>query len=66
MPQMSGKEFVDRARGMGVESKVLYMSGYTENAIVHHGILGEGVKIIMKPFSVAQLTQKVREVLEGN
>ncbi|MCX8011532.1 MAG: response regulator, partial [Desulfobacterota bacterium] len=63
MPQVSGKELVERLRGMGRDFKVLYMSGYTENAIVHHGVLGEGVKIIMKPFTVAQLTKKVKEIL---
>ena len=43
---------------------VLYMSGYTDNAIVHHGVLDEGLDFIQKPFSVADLQAKVREVLD--
>ena len=45
--------------------KVLYTSNYTNNAIVHHKILDPGTQFIPKPFSVADLTRKVREVLES-
>jgi two-component SAPR family response regulator len=44
--------------------KVLYMSGYTDNAITHHGVLEKGLNYIQKPFTVDSLIRKVREVLD--
>ena len=63
MPDTNGKalfeQVVRRCPGM----RVLYMSGYTDNAIVHHGVLDEGVAFIQKPFAVRDLVAKVRAVL---
>ncbi|MDI6791122.1 MAG: response regulator [Thermodesulfobacteriota bacterium] len=64
MPGMSGRKLVDRLKEIHPEMKVLYMSGYTDNAILHHGILEEGTNFIQKPFTVDGLARKVREVLD--
>ncbi len=64
MPGMSGHEVAKRLEPSHPETKVLYMSGYTDNAIVLHGVLVQGVNYIQKPFTVDALTKKVREVLE--
>ena len=64
MPGMNGKELYDRLLEMGKGIKVLFMSGYTTNSIVHHGVLDEGVDFIQKPFSLADFMSKVRQVLE--
>jgi YesN/AraC family two-component response regulator len=64
MPKMSGHELADRISSIQPEIKVLYMSGYTGNAIIHHGVLMEGMNYIQKPFTVEGLARKVREVLD--
>ncbi len=63
MPDMNGKELYRRVAAVRPGIKVLYMSGYTDNIIVHHGILDEGIDFLQKPFTVHSLTQKIREVL---
>jgi len=64
MPKMSGREVAKRIEHVHPEMKVLYMSGYTDNAIAHHGVLEEGMNYIQKPFAVDALSRKVREVLD--
>jgi len=64
MPGMSGRELVERLQKIHPEAKALYMSGYTDNVILHHGILEEGIEFIQKPFTLESLTRKVREVLD--
>ncbi|HEV2677929.1 MAG TPA: CHASE3 domain-containing protein [Aliidongia sp.] len=58
-----GKELVRRLTDLSPGLKVLFMSGYTENAIVHHGKLDDGVQLLSKPFKRDQLARKVAEVL---
>jgi YesN/AraC family two-component response regulator len=65
MPQISGSALAERLGLIHPELKVLFMSGYTENAIVHHGVLDSKVNFIPKPFRVLALIQKVREVLDS-
>jgi two-component system cell cycle sensor histidine kinase/response regulator CckA len=64
MPGMSGSELAKRIASLRPETKILYMSGYTDNAIVHHGVLAQGVNYIQKPFTMDGLVRKVREVLD--
>ena len=64
MPEMSGKEVADRVCELSPSLKVLFMSGYTDEAIVHHGVLDSNVQFIQKPFTPAALTSKVRQVLD--
>ncbi|HJX30568.1 MAG TPA: response regulator, partial [Thermodesulfobacteriota bacterium] len=66
MPHMSGPEFIERLRQVRKDFKVLYMTGYTDEAIVRHGILEEGIELIHKPFTIQKLSRKVREVLDKN
>ena len=64
MPQMSGNELADRIAEIQPHIQILFMSGYTANAIAHQGILDEGVNFIEKPFSMNDLGVKIREVLK--
>jgi CheY-like chemotaxis protein len=64
MPQMSGRELAQRLQPVRPDMKVLYMSGYTDDAIVRHGVLGAGMAFLSKPFTPDALALKVREVLD--
>jgi two-component SAPR family response regulator len=62
---MSGRELASRVAETRPAIKVLFMSGYTEDAIVHHGVVDEGIAFLQKPITPTALTQKVREVLDS-
>lgn len=64
MPRMSGKELAEILAAKYGFLKILYMSGYTDNAIVHHGMLDQGINFLQKPFSPQLLLQTVRRLLD--
>ena len=61
---MTGAQVAAQARGARPELKVLFTTGYARNAIVHHGRLDQGVQLITKPFSMADLATRVRDILD--
>lgn len=65
MPRMSGRVLAQNLQRARPAIKVLCMSGYTDDAIVHHGVLDAGTQFLAKPFTAAELTRKVREVLDS-
>ena len=64
MPEMNGDELAVRLGQIRPEMKVLYISGYTDDAIAHHGILDSAIAFLQKPFTTKNLLRKVREVLD--
>jgi PAS domain S-box-containing protein len=63
MPEMNGRDLAKKLISLYPELRSLFMSGYTGNVIAHHGVLGEGINFIQKPFSMQALAVKVREAL---
>ncbi|WP_322597464.1 MULTISPECIES: response regulator [unclassified Methylobacterium] len=63
MPEVNGRRLADEALRRRPDLKVVFMTGYTRNAIVHNGMLDPGTQLITKPFTVAQLAAKLRAVL---
>ena len=62
---MSGRELADEVARRRPGVKVLYTSGYTDNAIVHHGKLDDGVMLLTKPYRRNQLAEMIRKALSG-
>ena len=65
MPKLSGTELVSQLETTKPGIKALYLSGYTDSSIVHHGLLGPKVAFLQKPFTIERLARKVREVIDS-
>jgi CheY-like chemotaxis protein len=65
MPRMSGRDLAERLAPMCPQMKVLFMSGYTDDAVVRHGVLTTGLPFLQKPLTASNLARMVRQVLDG-
>jgi two-component system, cell cycle sensor histidine kinase and response regulator CckA len=66
MPQVSGRELAERLKTLRPSLKVLYISGYTDDMLAHHGVLEANVFLLQKPFAPDDLAKKLREVLDAS
>jgi two-component system, cell cycle sensor histidine kinase and response regulator CckA len=64
MPAMSGRQLAETVARMRPGTRILFMSGYTDDAILHHGVLDSGFAFLQKPLTPDSLSRKVREVLD--
>jgi CheY-like chemotaxis protein len=64
MPPMGGRHVVERLRSLRPETRILYMSGYTDDTVLRHGVAKAEAAFLQKPFTADALTRKVQEVLE--
>jgi len=65
MPGMSGRQLAEKVLGQRPQTKIVYMTGYTDDMVVQHKVLEPGVKLLQKPFGKVALAQKVRSTLDG-
>jgi signal transduction histidine kinase/CheY-like chemotaxis protein len=64
MPDLNGRKLADQALQLMPDLKILFMTGFTKNAVVHNGVLDSGVHFLAKPFTIDELSRKVREAIE--
>ena len=65
MPEMTGRQLADRVAPLLPQTKIVYTTGYTRNAVVHNGVIDPGTNFLPKPFSLDQLAGMIRRVLDG-
>ena len=64
LPDMNGRMLADRIHELSPSAGILFTSGYTQNVIVHHGVLDEGIQFLGKPYTARSLAQRIREMLD--
>jgi len=64
MPKLGGRQLADQLRASQPEIRILYISGYTDNSVVHHGIVDAGIDLLQKPFTPTSLIERIRKALE--
>jgi CheY-like chemotaxis protein len=64
MPGMNGRQLAERLVQTHPETRTLFTSGYTENIIAHHGVLDRGIEFLSKPYTLEDLTLRVRKILD--